>query len=70
MDYGLSEGGSLPSSNYNQVKMAHQPNLQQRLDLAVTRAEEQLRDAKEARDIFARNPDLERLLNIMQKGHF
>lgn len=46
------------------------PTLQERLDMAVTNAEQQLADAKEARDIFQRNPDLERLLDIMQKGRF
>lgn len=52
------------------AKMAHSPTLQQRLDLAVAQAEERLAEAKEAREIFQRNPDLERLLNIMQKGRF
>lgn len=44
--------------------------LQQRLDYAVKTAQERLAEATEARDIFKRNPDLERLLNIMQKGNF
>lgn len=46
------------------------PSLQQRLDLAVKQAEERLAKTKEARDILSRNPDLERLLNIMQQNHF
>lgn len=44
--------------------------LKQRLDSAVSQAETQLRDAQEARDILDRHPDMERLLNIMQKGRF
>ena len=46
------------------------PTLQERLEMAVHNAGQQLADAKEARDIFQRNPDLERLLDIMQKGRF
>lgn len=46
------------------------PTLQQRLDFAVQQAKKALEDVTEARDILARNPDLERLLNIMQKGRF
>jgi hypothetical protein len=46
------------------------PTLQERLDMAVKDCEARLAEAKEARDIFARNPDLERLLDIMQKGRF
>lgn len=44
------------------------PTMKQRLEFAVQRAETQLAEAKEARDIFTRNPDLERLLDIMQRG--
>jgi len=44
--------------------------LKGRLDMAVKEAEERLAEAKEAQEIFERNPDLERLLNIMQKGRF
>lgn len=44
--------------------------LKKRLELAVTKAEQALKDAKEAKDIFDRHPDLERLLDIMQKGGF
>ena len=51
-------------------QLAHMPTLQQRLDLAVKRAKEQLAAAEEAREILARNPDLERLLNLMQRSHF
>lgn len=44
--------------------------LKLRLDAAVVQAKERLRAVEEARDIFNRNPDLEKLLNIMQKGLF
>lgn len=51
-------------------RMAHMPTLRQRLDMAVQQAEERLAAVKEARELFDRNPDIEKLLNIMQKAHF
>ena len=53
-----------------QVKMAYQPTMKQRLDLAVKQAEDRLAKVKEAREIFERNPDIERLLDIMQSAYF
>ena len=58
-------GGNVPM-----MKNIGHPTLQQRLDAAVKEAEARLAEAKEARDILSRNPDLERLLNIMQRGRF
>lgn len=52
------------------VQMISTPTLVQRLDMAVQQAEERLRAVTEAREIFKRNPDMEKLLNIMQKGLF
>lgn len=51
-------------------KLARMPTLKERLELAVRQAEEQLAMAKRARELFDRNPDLEELLNIMQRNHF
>lgn len=53
-----------------EAKMARQPTLQERLDLAVAQAEDRLAKVKEAREIFSRNPDIERLLNLMQSNTF
>lgn len=53
-----------------QTAVCRSPTLQERLDMAVSNAQQQLKEATEARDIFTRNPDLERLLDIMQKGRF
>ena len=75
MDYGdaqceqpagtaLGYGGNVPMKNVGPA------SLQQRLDYAVKDAEQRLAEAREARDILARNPDLEKLLNIMQRGRF
>lgn len=38
--------------------------------MSVRDAEQRLAEAKEAMEIFSRNPDMERLLDIMQKGRF
>lgn len=67
-----NEGAMVGQGTYgaDSLKMIHAPSLQQRLDMAVEQAKERLREAEEARDILSRNPDLERLLNIMQKGRF
>ena len=53
-----------------ETKMAREPNLRIRLDLAVKQAEEKLAAVKRAKEIFDKNPDLEELLNIMQRSHF
>lgn len=52
------------------AKMAIQPNMKQRLELAVKQAEDRLAAVKEAQTIFEKNPDLERLLDLMQRNHF
>jgi hypothetical protein len=46
------------------------PSLKTRLNMAVKEAESRLADAKRAAEIFDKNPDLEELLNIMQRGRF
>ena len=50
--------------------MARMPTLKQRLEMAVQQAEEKLAAVKRAKEIFDKNPDLEELLNIMQRSHF
>ena len=60
-----------PQAYYGgEAKMARMPTLKERLDLAVTQAEERLSAVKEAREIFSRNPDIEKLLDLMQRSHF
>lgn len=51
-------------------QMARQPTLQERLKFAVQQAEETLAAVKRASEILAKNPDLEELLNIMQRSRF
>lgn len=70
---GIFEGEDGPAQSYggNQLmKLSREPNMAERLDLAVERAEKQLADAKEAREIFQRNPDLEKLINLMNRNSF
>ena len=63
-------GRNYPVDECATAKMAYEPSLQQRLDLAVKQAEERLAAVTQAREIFQRNPDLELLLNLMQRGLF
>lgn len=69
---GLMGYGAQTATPYydNGAKMASIPTLKQRLDMAVEQAENRLAAVKEAREIFERNPDIERLLDIMQRSHF
>jgi len=50
--------------------VAGMPTIKQRLDMAVRQAEERLQAVKRAKEILDKNPELEELLNIMQKSHF
>ena len=69
MDFA-SESGSTMQGYDNAPKMIQRPTLKFRLEEAVKDAEDRLRDAKRAREIFDQNPGLEELLNIMQRGRF
>jgi hypothetical protein len=72
MDFDSPAGGAAltPSNYYPQEKMCRQPSLQERLKMAVDQAEEKLSAVKRAAEILAKNPELEELLNIMQRSHF
>jgi len=73
MDFENAQGmgGAIaPSSYYPEAKMARMPTLKERLALAVSQAEEKLASVKRAQEIFEKNPELEELLNIMQRSHF
>lgn len=72
MDFGTIGGANqaIPTPYYDSPKMAREPNLKERLALAVQQAEERLAAVKRAKEIFEKNPDLEELLNIMQRSHF
>lgn len=70
---GNSVGGYAASEQYamqQNVKMASVPTMAQRIDMAVKQAEDKLAAVKRAKELFAKNPDLEELLNIMQRAHF
>ena len=57
-------------SNQMETKSVRMPTLKERLDMQVKDAEDRLRDAKRAREILDKNPEMEELMNIMQKGRF
>ena len=67
-----SLGGNLMQAeqDYPSGKMVRMPTMKDRLALAVAQAEQRLKEAKRAKEIFDAHPDLEELLNIMQNGHF
>jgi hypothetical protein len=55
---------------YGAPVQLHQPDMKKRLAMAVLEAEQRLASVKRAQEIFEKNPDLEELLNIMQRSHF
>lgn len=67
-EQGYIGGGS--SALMQNTKMASVPTIAQRIDMAVQQAEERLAAVKRAKELFVKNPDLEELLNIMQRAHF
>ncbi len=67
---GFGLGSNQIQSYEDSPKMARQPNMKQRLEMAVADAEQRLAEAREAKAIFDQHPELERLLDIMQKGRF
>lgn len=70
MDFGDVSNAIAGGYAGAETKMARMPTLKDRLELAVTQAEERLAAVKRARELFDKNPDLEELLNIMQRSHF
>jgi hypothetical protein len=67
------EGGALAGQAYDgpsTAKMVHRASMKHRLADAVAEAESRLADAKRAKEIFDAHPELEELLNIMQRGRF
>ena len=74
MDFGtaIDGGGAMEESRYaaSTAKMVHAPSMKNRLAEAVASAEAKLADAKRAKEIFDAHPELEELLNIMQRGRF
>ena len=74
MEFGGLLGGAdvacAPQGYYGGEKMLRQPNVKERLELAVKQAEEKLAAVRRAKEIFEKYPDIEELLNIMQRGNF
>lgn len=64
----LIGGANYPTQSMASEKMAHMPTMRQRLKYAVENAKKQLEDAQRAYEIFDKNPDLEELINILQRA--
>lgn len=69
-EFGLNKYLEQSLSTYGTPKIARQPTLKERLTLVVEQAKIKLNDVKRAKEIFDKNPELEELLNIMQRGNF
>ena len=67
---GGTLGYAMTESPYADAKMVQMPTMKTRLALAVAQAEQRLAEAKRAKEIFDAHPELEELLDIMQRGHF
>lgn len=55
---------------YNEAKMARPATYMQRANLAVTEAERRLADVKRAQEILEKHPELQELLDILQRNNF
>lgn len=68
---GLYGSGGCDSAPYaNDAKMIRMPSMKERIAQSVRDAESRLADARRAKEIFDAHPELEELLNIMQRGRF
>ena len=68
---GLLSGGGYNDSLSRQAGASpYAIALKDRIASAVFQAQERLDAAKEAQEIFERNPDLEKLINAIQRGQF
>lgn len=68
---GTIGGGLSDPRNYAmEAKVAGPMSMKMKLDMAVKEAEKRLADAKRAQEILAKNPELEELLNILNRTHF
>lgn len=63
-------GGTGASPNPMSGSIARTPNLRQRAAMAVNEAKIRLADVERAVEILNQHPELEELLNIMQRSHF
>lgn len=64
-------GDSLIGRDYPEdAKMVRQATIKNRIEMAVNQAEERLAAVKRAKEILDKNPELEELLDIMQRSHF
>ena len=67
---GVLGGGGYSEGLTKQAGNPYVATLKDRIVSAVFQAQERLDAAKEAQEIFERNPDLEKLINAIQRGQF
>ncbi len=67
-----NQGGGLSPLGYagTEARGVMVPTVKQRIAAAVQQAEARLAAVKRAKEILDKNPDLEELLDIMQRSHF
>jgi len=70
-DFGLG-GNQIAKQMYETASAIptnyREPTIRERIGLAVERAQQQLADAQRMAELFDKNPDLEELINLMNKG--
>lgn len=64
---GYSENQIMAAGQANTYKAMHQPNVTERLEMQIADAEEKLSRLKSAYDELKKYPDIERLLNLLQR---
>jgi hypothetical protein len=52
------------------AKVAGPMTMEMRLNMRIAQCEKQLADAKRAKEIFEKNPELEELINILNRSGF
>ena len=64
----MAPGSECASTNPNGLYDPYANTLKARLHKAVENAEQSLKDAQRAKEIFEKFPELEELLNLLQRG--
>lgn len=70
INYDLPSTASSGCYPSEQLAKARMPSMKERIAMAVQQAEDRLKMVRRASEIFAKYPDIEELLNIMQRGNF
>ena len=68
--FGENTGAYAANESMEISKLAQEATLKQKLSYNVQQAEQKLKDAKRAQEILDNNPELEELINIMQRQRY